>query len=317
MSKLTIVKPSSKAEKNTKTTLETLLITRSTIESWQTPEFQRAKKINSKVEALALEIKSDDGVIPGVLTIGVLEGVRYRLDGQHRMAAALMSGLEEFYADVRFFFADTMAEMALEFVRLNSCLVTMRPDDILRGLESSYDSLRLVRQKCPFVGYDMVRRSAHSPVVSMATALRVWRGSAAEVPTSAVEAAAKLGANLTREEAEQLIVFLSICFEAWGRDHENGRLWCALNMVICAWLYRRMVVTQYSARIPRLSKEQFRRCLMSLSADANYVDWLVGRNVGERDRSPAYARIKRAFSARLSEEMGKKILMPQPAWANS
>jgi hypothetical protein len=34
---------------------------------------------------------------------------------------------------------------------------------------------------------------------------------------------------------------------------------------------------------------------MSVSANTDYVDWLVGRNLGERDRTPAYGRLKTIF----------------------
>jgi hypothetical protein len=82
------------------------------------------------------------------------------------------------------------------------------------------------------------------------------------------------------------------------------------------WIYRRMVLDQYSPKTPRLTKDLFRKCLMSLSADENYLDWLVGRSLGERDRSPAYNRIKAAFAKRIEIETGKKPLMPSPAWSS-
>jgi len=55
---------------------------------------------------------------------------------------------------------------------------------------------------------------------------------------------------------------------------------------------------------------------MSISADTLYLDWLVGRKLGERDRSPAYDRIKKAFVKRLEQDMGRKPSLPAPAWAN-
>jgi hypothetical protein len=56
---------------------------------------------------------------------------------------------------------------------------------------------------------------------------------------------------------------------------------------------------------------------MSISADSTYVDWLLGRHIGERDRSPCYRRIKDIFAARLEAIQGKKPLLPQPSWAVS
>ena len=51
-----------------------------------------------------------------------------------------------------------MAEMGDAFVALNSRLVNMRPDDILRGLEGSIPALQEIRASCPFVGYDQIRQ---------------------------------------------------------------------------------------------------------------------------------------------------------------
>ncbi len=54
---------------------------------------------------------------------------------------------------------------------------------------------------------------------------------------------------------------------------------------------------------------------MALSADANYLDWLPGRLLNDRDRSPALQRIKTVFARRLSDTVTGKFNMPQPAWA--
>jgi len=56
---------------------------------------------------------------------------------------------------------------------------------------------------------------------------------------------------------------------------------------------------------------------MSLSADESYLDWLVGRQLRDRDRSPCYGRIRSSFAARFHSETGKKATFPSPAWASS
>jgi hypothetical protein len=53
-----------------------------------------------------------------------------------------------------------------------------------------------------------------------------------------------------------------------------------------------------------------------LSGDPLYSDCLVGRHLCEYDRSPAYTRIKEAFVRQLCLELGKKAVLPQPAWAH-
>jgi hypothetical protein len=64
-----------------------------------------------------------------------------------------------------------------------------------------------------------------------------------------------------------------------------------------------------------LNIKQFTRCLMGLSADSGYIDWLAGRSMRDLDRGPAYSRIKKIFSRRLSEEGLLHPKFPAPAWA--
>jgi hypothetical protein len=196
--------------------------------------------------------------------------------------------------------------------------VRMRPDDILRGLEGSVAALTEIRKQCPFVGYDMIRRGPTSPIVSMSMILRAWRGSSTDVPSphSGTGSAQSLATTLTDEESRALIDFLKLAVDGFGRDPEYARLWGSLNVILCMWLYRRMVITQYSPKTPRLTKDGFKKCLMSLSANADYLDWLVGRHLGERDRSPAYNKIRSSFAQRIEIETGKKPSMPAPAWSS-
>jgi hypothetical protein len=58
------------------------------------------------------------------------------------------------------------------------------------------------------------------------------------------------------------------------------------GVVITAWFYRRLVLHPElsSSRVHHLSKDLFRKCLMLVSVNTDYLDWLVGRNIGERDR---------------------------------
>lgn len=303
------------SEKKTRTTVDTILVTPKILATWKSPPFQRPVTENEKVLALAEQMKADGGVWPGVVTLGRLGGETYLVDGQHRGRAFKLSGLEEGYVDVRILHVEDMAEMGEEFVRLNSQLVRMRPDDILRGLEHSVDALSKIRRACPFVGYDMIRRSEKSPVLSMSSVIRGWRSSSTEIPSPGGGVSAAMMARcLMEQDVRDLTDFLKDAMEAWGRDAEYLRLWGSLNMTMCMWIYRRMVLTQYSPATPRLSREQFKKCLMSLSADQKYLDWLVGRLLTERDRSPCYSRIRLMFLTRLQTDTGKRLKFPQPAW---
>lgn len=304
------------APKSLRSTMDTVLLTQDWVKSMAHVPFQRPIRVNARVVELAEELKCAGGVIPGILTIGVIGKERYLVDGQHRVEAFKMSGLKEGYADVRICHFDSMAEMGEEFVNLNSQLVRMRPDDILRGLEGSNAGLGVIRKACDFVGYDMIRRGASSPLLSMSTLLRCWFGSAPDVPTSSGMSALHAARTLTEDDSQQIVQFLNVAHGGFGRDPEYYRLWSSLNLTVCAWLWRRTVLTQYSPKSARMTAMLFGKCLMALSADHGYLDWLVGRNLSDRDRSPCYNRIKAIFVKRLEEETGKKPIFPAPAWAS-
>jgi hypothetical protein len=303
--------------KTTHTATDTLLVTNAIIQSWKAPPFQRPLRINDKVRALAGEIKQSDGVIPGVITLGKLGRDTYLLDGQHRCHAFLMAELAEGYADVRLHQFSDVGEMGEEFVRLNSRLVNLRPDDILRGLEESTPQIRLIRQRCAFVAYDQVRRNEKSAVLSMSALLRCWAHAERETPTSSSGSAATMATQITVDQADELIGALLIFDRAWGRDPEYWKLWSNLNLTLCLWLYKRTVVAPYTPATTRITKEQFYKCMTAMSAASGYLDWLVGRNLSDRDRSPAYMRIKAVVAKRYHEETGRKPRLPQPPWSAS
>jgi hypothetical protein len=300
--------------------MDTIIITQEMVAAWKIPPF----RINAKVQATVQTIRENQ-TIEGVLTLGKVrtENALYIVDGQHRLEAFKLSEIEEAIADVRVMNFLDFGEMAEEFVRLNSSLVAMRPDDILRGLENSTPALEKIRKACPYVGYDQVRRgNSVSPVVSMSALLRCWYGSRAETPANSTSnlSAAGMAKNLDHQSTDNLIAFLSVAHAAWGRDPEYFRLWSNLNLTLCMWLWNRLVMDRERGNTKRyavLSIPEFKRCLMSVSANGEYISWLLGRRLSDRDRSPAYAKIKTAMVKRLNEESpGNKIKLPSPSWSS-
>lgn len=309
------------AGREARSMMETLLIDSQTLEKWKDPPFQRPLRINDKVRSLAEELKANGGVIKGTIEIGVIddgeEAGMYLCDGKHRMQAFVLSQMPECIADVCFKHYDSLAEMAIDFVELNTRLVTFQPDDNLRAYEGSSEGLQTIRRLCPFVGYGNIKRNYSSALLSMSAVLKQWEGSSADTPTFGKGRSTDMAKRLTVEEAERISVFLNTALAAWSRDPAYGRLWLALNMTICMWMWRRLVLDKDRTGMRRyavLSPDQFRRCLMSLSADQNYLDWLVGRLMSERDRSPAYVRIRTLFVARILEDTGQRAKFPQPSW---
>lgn len=314
--KIVQFRPANKPQRITRTVVDTIAVTPEMVRGWQTPPFQRPLKVNAKVLALAAQIREDGGVIPGILTLGVLGDKTYKVDGQHRCEAFLLSEMGEGFVDIRKHFFESMADMGDEFVLLNSSLVRLKPDDILRGREGSTPGLAKIRKAHPWVGYDMIRRGDKSPIVSMSTLLRCWFGSATEVPATGGMSASDLASTITGDDADAIVAFADIAIASWGRDGEYARLWSTLNLSLCMWLYRRTVIAQYSPRTPKLTREQYGKCLMSLSANSQYLDYLVGRQLRDRDRAPAFNRVKAIFAKRIEDETKRKPSLPAPAWAH-
>lgn len=311
------------APKAQQSRMDTLIITPAMAAAWKIPPFQRPLRINEKVRTVAAQIQKTE-TIEGVITLGRLKNDPsfYIVDGQHRTEAFKLSELAEAIVDIRLVIFDSMGEMADEFVRLNSSLVKMRPDDILRGLESSTPALLQIRKSCEFVGYDNIRRSGTGPIVSMSALVRCWNGSGYETPTNSSSglSAATMAQSLDQRSVQNLIAFLATAHAAWGRDPEYYRLWGNLNLTICMWLWNKLVIDRDrfgNKRYVVLNIPEFKRGLMSVSADSDYLAWLPGRQLSDRDRSPCYTRLKGIFVRRLSSDGGgKKVTFPAPAWAS-
>jgi hypothetical protein len=322
MGKVISISGAREAPKALQSKMDTLILDQAMVNQWRIPPFQRPLRINEKVRVVTEQMKASQS-IEGVVTLGRTNADQnlYIVDGQHRVEAFKLSGLIEIIADVRICSFNSMADMADEFVRLNSSLVRMRPDDILRGLESSTPSLTAIRKSCEFVGYDQIRRGKTSPILSMSALLRCWSAATGETPTAGGGgSAATLAQSIDQASLQNLIAFLATSHSAWGRDAEYHRLWGNLNLSVCMWMWNRLVIDRDRSGNKRhavLTVTDFKKCLMSVSAEGDYLAWLPGRNLNDRDRSPCYARLKAIFVRRLQEESkGKKLLLPAPAWAS-
>ena len=203
------------------------------------------------------------------------------------------------------------------FVKLNTALVKFGPDDLLRAREVSSPPLQHIRTKCKYVGYDHIRRSDSSPILSMSQTLRSWYCSEPDVPHTR-GSVAEFANRITLDDATDLTGFLKLAYEAWGREPGYARLWASLNLTLTMWIYRRSVLAP-SVKLQRrthLTKEQYGKCLMSLSADSTYLDYLLGRKLNDDHRGPTYARIKQVFVRRLQDEGVAHAIFPNTTWSS-
>jgi hypothetical protein len=296
-----------------------MVFTPALLATFKVGSFQRPITVNAKVHQLAAKLKATGGILEdSIIQLGVWMGFFYFIDGQHRGKAFLLSGLPEMLVKTTVTYYEDGPEgekaMAQAYLDANRQIVRQKPDDMMRALECINPVVKQIKSACPFIGYDQVRRSDGSPVLSMSTTLRCWTASANEVPGGNSGSSMDNAENLSAADAKNLIQFLNIAFKAWGREPENHRLWAALNLTLCMWLYRRIVIGTYSQRSAKLDDDMFIKCLMGVSATALYIDWLVGRNTSERDRSPCYGRLREIFAKRIQLETGKKPAMPSPPW---
>lgn len=304
--------------------------------AWPLPEgIQRLLSVNEKVRLVAKEIAAT-GLMPGVVTLGNLDGVSYLLDGQHRRAALELSGLQQVWICIRTINYESVEQMARDFVKLNSQLVSLRPDDILRPLEKTTPELAQIRAACPFIGYGRATRGARRDGVtlSMSMAIRCWLrarmhtpgGHGGGTPSRKDNASAALVHALVHgqdgpAEIKAMIDFYNTLAAAWGHDPEYQSLWGAFNLTMCAWIWRRTVMNRYSARSIVMTVQEFQRCAMTLTSDERYLDWLVGKGVTDKTRSPGYGRICNNMTKRYMQihNITKRanVRWPKPEWANA
>jgi hypothetical protein len=296
------------------------------VKSWLIPPIQRPLTVNAKVMELMGQIRESQGLIPGVIHLGVVKGVIYLLDGQHRLHAFELSLCPVGRAHFVTLPFESIGAMGETFAKLNGALVRMKPDDYLRSLEPTNEGLQRLRKLCPFVGYGSIRRGNRNSgaVISASMVIKVWLGGRTNTPSggSLGGSVVSLMGHITVAEADAMGEFYVMAYEAWGPDREYAKLWTGLNLIIIAWLYRHVMLDPARVRAATLTKltpEQFSSCMMALSADAKYLQWLGHpRFFSEQNRGPCYARVKAIFQRQYTKDNpGKpRLRLPDPEWAS-
>ena len=297
------------------TTLQTvpqIEVTKQLIRTWKVPPFQRFLRITEKVRE-CIEVTRTTGKIPGVIYLGRYKGVLYLIDGQHRLEAFRLSELPSALAHVLIEDFTDMAEMGKRYVELCSSLVKVRADDRMHALEATHPVLQTVRTKCPFLSYGHGQLAVQKMTISASTAIRAWMSSQPETPSPRSFNVALMLKGLQSEGASGIIGFLTACHEAWSTDYP--RLWGALNLTLCAYIYRRTVLDP-DGKTP-LTRGQFIQGMQGLSTNQRYQEWLLNRQLGSIHRAPAYKQIKITVQHHLKTIYGGVIRLPKPIWMGS
>jgi hypothetical protein len=307
---------------------DAVLVTADEVETWTLPKFQRTQKDNAKVDAYREKVRVSDGCVSGgVITLGRIPGDPniYKVDGQHRLYAALTSGVIQFLLTIHIKRYADFGEMANDYIELQDSLVPMRRDDVLKAAMENKPSLQAIVTQCSFVGFDQIRRATTAQkLVSMSAVLNCWIGSDAETPGA--KSSGRVPDNLPDSEVSNLCMFLNLCYSAWGNHSEYFRLWGNLNMCMLMWMFRQLVLKNQIGIARKLTHttidaNTFRKCMVAITSDSNYYDWLYGKNMRERDRGPCYRKLRDVFVRRLNDEeikagrVVKKLKFPSPAWS--
>jgi len=288
--------------------VEMMVLTREIVAKWEKPDFQRLLVENKNLESICCKIQKR-GRLRTTIYLGVWEGRIYLIDGQYRICAYIGSGLTSIEAPVVTFYYSPgwigFKEMCTDFIELNGHVRKPTPNDILKAFEGINSNLKKIVSECPFVGY--IKRKS-TPLL-MATTIRAWMSSASDTPGGYSKGALDMAKDLHDTETNYLIDFLHIAHEAWGDVHENKSLWAGLNLVLCMWLYRKLVLAQWGGK-STISAEGFSRFLKKLCSDSAYRKHLFGKSgkINDDTRTPAYAHMIRIFGG------SKRRGLPNPEW---
>lgn len=300
-------------EKRTNVKAETQLVNDAFWSSLKRPDWQRNVKENRAVIELAEQYRNKTMTMhQGSIVVGIVDGEKYLVDGQHRRLAQEIAGVEEMYAVVEYHWCQDMEELSKLWDLKNRQINKTKSNDILKSKENRSTVLQIIRAKTNGrVGYD-------SNGLSMSQVIRMWAGTGSPIPTTTGGIPAERVIEFMKDEdAYQLADFINACHSAWGSTKEVLPLWRTPNLITCAWLYRRLLIDKTStSRTSAFTRALFVKCLMSLGADSTYVSWLVGRNWVPNQRSQVYLRVKRLFAARYKAETGTQPQLPQPNWGD-
>jgi hypothetical protein len=194
------------------------------------------------------------------------------------------------------------------------------PDHRLQSLEPRCPNLLHFREGCKdIVTYGRVIKG-RGRVLPVSHALRCWASSNEDPPAKNVTNTEILAQGLTALDVQQLSGLLHSLIRVWGDQREYKCLWGPLNLTLCMWLYRRMVigVPAPAPNVTRLTSGQFEAGVAGLT-HSSYRSALGNKKLrkeGEADeREYIYGQLGNFFMQGLRSCRGfqnKVIRCPVP-----
>jgi len=291
--------------------MEMMVLNRKVVESWEKPPFQRPVAEGKNIISMSVQMQ-DFGYMMSAFYLGVWEGRTYLVDGQHRRVSFISSGLEEIVAPVVTKHypkgSQGLLEMCEDFLRIQQHIKNPTANDKLRALEPNNKCLQKITRMCPFVGYER-------PLLSMAQVIRSLVISGQEMPGSAARSAVDHARDMKMKEANGLITFLQLAYEAWGIDKDMRLMWSPMNMALCLWFFRRMLKGSKSPGT--VTTSQFSE-IFALLPSKTYISLLEdnsgGRMNDEDTRNPVAVELRRTIKKGLRRDGVHDYYMPEVPW---
>ena len=305
-------------------------LTPEVINSWLIPDWQRHVRTNPKGRQLCEDIK-EIPILESMIIVGVIQRrgkyVLYLLDGHHRKEHFLKSGAPYIIIDVKFAYVETMGEMADLYLKCQDQIVKSSPNDNLKGLAVNSKTLNHIIKHCTCVTLDAARSGASNASVTMSTVIQVWYDSNLDPPKrntlgSPPKSITDLAKKLTMRDAETIVAFIKICEEVFGFNNESSALWKHINLVLCLWLYRVMVLkTEWEGcegyKVTYLDDKRFGIGLSALRHSRFYSSMTNKRLGSAVDRKEAYLNMTRWFLSGFPNNNGRtRVRLPKPTWAS-
>jgi hypothetical protein len=297
-----------------------MTITREAISAWVRPPFQRTVSNSKGLRKAANQIRQD-GWLPAVIYLGILDGKTYLVDGHHRIQAFIASGIEKMIVPVIVRYYENgirgLRDMCQDFVLHSRHIRNPTASDMLRALEGVNDHIKKIRAECPFVGYEKFWKGEDSPILPMAHVVRIVVASRIETLGTGTGNAVDRTETLTGAETHRVISFLNSARQAWGCGIETKYLWSPINLILCFWFFQRMVKGPgIKEKQASLTAAQFHNCLHALGTNKAYLNLLIsnrGRQLHIPEvRVPLCKEVMVTFKKRLKGEGTNQYYMPTP-----